>query len=169
MTVTHTEFTETGPRRNNQDVCKAITDPEKGKALLIICDGMGGHSLGEVASRTVCEAACTAWYDHINEPDDEAKFTSICRTASKALDEMADRFNHVEMGTTLVMAAIDGNTLTVTHCGDSRCYLLRNGETAFRTTDHSDPESGRDIVTRCFFSYCPDDAKPDIAQFILKK
>ncbi len=168
MTISHTSFTRTGQRRSNQDAIKSIIDKESGKALFIVCDGMGGHAMGEVASLTVCEAVAAYWTDHIHEPDTEEKYMKACEEAMKAVNERADRLNHVEMGTTMVLAAIDNGTLTVVHCGDSRCYLLRKGEVAHQTRDHSNPDVGWDVVSRCFFSYCPEVAQPDITRIDLE-
>ena len=71
------------------------------------------------------------------------------------------------MGTTLVMASVENNTVTIAHCGDSRCYVLRNGEVIHQTADHSRP--GSEIVTRCFFSMNPEVAVPDITRIEVQK
>ena len=69
--------------------------------------------------------------------------------------------SRVEMGTTMAMAAIEGNKALLAHCGDSRIYVVRNHEIIYQSTDHValTPE-GWPIITRAFFtgrnSYIPD-------------
>ena len=58
--------------------------------------------------------------------------------------------------------------VTIAHCGDSRCYLLRDGEVVYQTTDHCDPQFGSEVVSRCFFSFNPQDAVPDVVQLQVK-
>ena len=82
--------------------------------------------MGEVASQVVCTAICDYWKSAFAESDVETMLKEAFIKASEALDAKADVLNHVEMGTTMVLAAIVGNKLTVAHCGDSRCYFLRH-------------------------------------------
>ena len=63
-------------------------------------------------------------------------------TAAKIVDTMSDVYGGIQMGTTMVMAHIDGNRLTVAHCGDSRCYVFDQcGKAKYVTTDHNAGES----------------------------
>ena len=73
------------------------------------------------------------------------------------------------MGTTMVMASIEGDTVTIAHLGDSRCYLMRPAEgLLYLTKDHIRMECGWEIIDRCFFSYRPEACIPDVVQFKLK-
>lgn len=73
------------------------------------------------------------------------------------------------MGTTMVMASIEGDTVTIAHVGDSRCYLQRTDEgLLYQTKDHVRLDFGWEVVDRCFFSCQPEVALPDIVQFRLK-
>ena len=128
---------------------------------------MGGHAMGEIASETVGNTVCDYW-ERFTDEDLVVKARRACRSASAKLDERAFGMNHVQMGTTLVMASIDGNTITITHCGDSRCYLMRGDDLVYQTKDHVGDSFGWEIVTKCFFSYKPEAAVPDIAQFEMK-
>ncbi len=179
MDINYAHFSRAGRRRVNQDAFSVSVMPETGRAVFVVCDGMGGHALGEVASKTVCDEVYKYWHDHAEEPDGEEKFMKACREISMALDKKADSFNHawaganptpepLEMGTTLVMAAVEGDTLTVAHCGDSRCYLLRKGEVVYQTNDHINKDAGWDVVSRCFFSYRPEAAVPEIVRMKLE-
>ena len=119
-------------RQVNQDSYRALHVWNDEATLLVVCDGMGGHAMGEVASETVCNAVCDYWL-RPNNDDSVVKARRACRSASAKLDERSFGMNHVQMGTTLVMASIEGDTITITHCGDSRCYLLRDGEVVYQT------------------------------------
>ena len=61
MKIKYTTFSETGKRRANQDICRVIEMPEHNRTLMIVCDGMDGHSMGDVAAETVCNVICEFW------------------------------------------------------------------------------------------------------------
>lgn len=165
MKTVYTTFSESGVRRANQDICRVIEMPEHGRTLMVVCDGMGGHAMGDVAAETVCNAICGYWEQNATTADTEAKVIEACKAASDALYKRSRVVRPIEMGTTLAMASIEGSSLTIAHCGDSRCYLLRNGEVVYRTQEHADPHWGSEIVTRCFFSMDLEVAVPEVAQF----
>jgi protein phosphatase len=163
----YTIFSETGKRIANQDICRVVEMPEENRCLLVVCDGMGGHAMGDAAAETVCNAVCNFWEDNPGRSDCEEKVLTAFAHASEALYYRSRMVRPIEMGTTLVMASVENNTVTIAHCGDSRCYLLRNGEVVHQTTDHSRP--GTEIVTRCFFSMDPEVAIPDITRIEVEK
>ena len=165
MKVGYTTFSEIGKRRANQDVCRVIEIPEHNRALMIVCDGMGGHSMGDVAAETVCNVISEFWVNNHDVPDSETKVTEACKVASDALYARSRVVRPIEMGTTMVMASVEGNIVTIAHCGDSRCYLLRDGAAVYQTQDHADPHCGSEVVTRCFFSMNPEVAVPEVARF----
>lgn len=167
MGIEYTAFSETGKRYTNQDVWRVVDMPDSHRTLLVVCDGMGGHSMGDVAAQTVCDAICNFWEENPDYADSPQKITEAFKKASDALYARSSIVRPTEMGTTLVMASIERNSITIAHCGDSRCYLLRNGEAIYRTIDHADPHAGSERVTRCFFSLNPEVALPDIARFEL--
>ncbi len=168
MKIEYTTFSEAGKRRANQDVCRVIEIPERNSSLMVLCDGMGGHSMGDVAAESVCNAICESWSKNTETLDSEIKVIEACKVASDALYKRSRVVRPVEMGTTMVMASIEGNIITIAHCGDSRCYLLRDGEIVYQTKDHADPHWGSEIVTRCFFSMNPEVAEPEVARFEVK-
>ena len=168
MKTNYTTFSEAGKRRANQDVCRVIEFPEYDRVLMVVCDGMGGHAMGDVAAETVCNSICEFWKQNIQVSDSESKIIEACKVASDALYARSRVVRPIEMGTTLVFASLEGNSVTIAHCGDSRCYLLRDGEVVYQTQDHADPHWGSEVVTRCFFSMNPEVAVPDIARFEVK-
>ena len=165
MRIRYTTFSEAGKRRANQDVCRVVEMPERNRTLMIVCDGMGGHSMGDVAAETVCNAICEYWNSNTHTKDSETKVIEACKAASDALYKRSRVVRPIEMGTTMVMASVEGNIVTIAHCGDSRCYLLRDGEVVYQTQDHADPHWGSEVVTRCFFSMNPEVAEPEVARF----
>lgn len=113
--------------------------------LFILCDGMGGHDAGEVASATVCEAMSQSVLD--NGQDPEGPFTSedfanALASAFDALDQ-ADNGAVKKMGTTMTFLKLHSEGATIAHIGDSRVYQIRPGksgddtEIVFQTEDHS--------------------------------
>ena len=168
MKIKYTTFSEAGVRRSNQDVCRVVEMPEQNRNMMIVCDGMGGHSMGDVAAETVCNAICEFWGNCHDVPDSETKVTEACKADSDALYARSRVVRPIEMGTTMVMASVEGNIATIAHCGDSRCYLLRDGSVVYQTQDYADPHCGSEVVTRCFFSMNPDVAVPRVARFELQ-
>ena len=169
MKINYAIITKTGKRSNNEDAVKVIQPDDKSRWTGIVCDGMGGHAMGETASQTVAESIAEYWIDTETAPDTEEKVIKACKKAGVALNEKARIFSNAEMGTTMVMASLDGDTLTVAHIGDSRCYLQRPGEGVLcRTADHIGLSFGWEIVTKCFFSFKPEIAVPETVQFKVK-
>ena len=168
MKIEYTTFSEIGKRRANQDVCRIVEMPKYNRTLMIVCDGMGGHLMGDVAAETVCNAICEFWGNNPDVPDSETKVADACKAALDALYARSRVVRPIEMGTTMVMASVEGNIVTIAHCGDSRCYLLRDGAVVYQTQDHADPHWGSEVVTRCFFSMNPEVAVPEVARFEVK-
>ena len=169
MKIKYTTFSEAGVRRANQDVCRVVEISDCGMILMVVCDGMGGHALGDVAAETVCNAVCDYWETHTDCNDFALKAIEACRQASDALYKRSRVVRPIEMGTTLVMAGVEGDKITIAHCGDSRCYLLRDGGVVYQTQDHSDFHIGSEVVSKYFFSMAQEIAVPDVAQFEVKR
>lgn len=152
-------FSEQGPRQNNEDCCCIVEMPGK-RTLFVVCDGMGGHFGGEVASRTVSDAIRAYWLAH-DEPDSHPKAINAAKVASDALDGNSGMN---VMGTTLVMASVEGNQATIAHAGDSRCYVIDiKGNVKYRTIDHVESNPfGYSEITRAFFTGYPEGATPDV-------
>lgn len=167
--IQYATFSECGVRRDNEDYCQVVANPDEDRYLFVVCDGMGGHAMGEVASYVVCKTICDYWQQASYDDGVESVLKASCGEASKALNAKADVLNHVEMGTTMVLAAICGNQVTIAHAGDSRCYLLRPDEgVIYQTKDHINHSVFGDFIDRSFFSYQSDKANVELRQFKLK-
>ncbi|MES1021792.1 serine/threonine phosphatase [Gloeocapsa sp. BRSZ] len=112
------------------------------RGLYILCDGMGGHAGGEVASKLAVHAIKEYFATHW-EPDklpEETTIREAVRLANQAIYELNQheaRSGVGRMGTTLVMALIQNTKVAVAHVGDSRLYRLsRQRELEQITTDH---------------------------------
>ena len=162
-------FSECGVRTNNEDYIQMVSDHDDGRYLFVCCDGMGGHSMGEVASQVVATTICEYWEQASFDDGLEPVLQTAFRLASEALDAKADVLHKVEMGTTMVLAAIYNDKITIAHCGDSRCYLLRpNVGIVYRTEDHIEQSVWGDYINRSFFSYHRQNANVEIRQFDLQ-
>ena len=119
--------------------------------LYAVCDGMGGHNAGEVASKMAIETLESfiqkshkekeiTWpYGlDVNLSFDGNRLKTAIKLANKRVWKAADnREDYTGMGTTLVAALVSGATMTVGSVGDSRCYLFRGGQLKQLTTDDS--------------------------------
>ena len=165
--IRYASFSETGVRTSNEDFIQISCDPDDGRYLFVCCDGMGGHAMGEVASQVVGSTICEYWEQASFDYGVESVLRTAFKLASDALDAKADVLHKVEMGTTLVLAAIDGNQLTIAYAGDSRAYLIQNGDVTYQTEDHVDHNVWGDFIDRSFFSYQREKADVEMHQFEL--
>ena len=104
--------------------------------LLIVADGMGGHVAGELASATV-----TAILAGLPIADSEDVLTQLADAVDEAQLEMrhiiAEQPDFQGMGTTVTVVCWQGDRASIAHVGDSRAYMLRNGELLRLTKDHT--------------------------------
>jgi protein phosphatase len=121
-------------RKNNEDSYLSA------QPVAAVADGMGGHSAGEVASAIAIEELAALrgrgpWENETAATDDLKQ--AILR-ANRRIREMAASDRKLNgMGTTLVALLEDGDMVHVANVGDSRGYLLRQGELSQVTVDHS--------------------------------
>lgn len=168
--IKYTSFSECGARRDNEDYCQVVADPDNSRYLFVVCDGMGGHAMGEVASQVICTTICDYWKSASVISDIEMFLKVAFNKASEALDAKANVLNHVGMGTTMVLAAIVGNQLIIAHCGDSRCYFFRpNVGVVYQTKDHVCHSVFGDFIDKSFFSYHASKAEVEVQHFELKQ
>jgi PPM family protein phosphatase len=122
--------TDTGRQRNaNEDAFYARAP------VFAVADGMGGAQAGEVASRVAAEA-----FESAGEHDDapERYLSRVVTEANERIHELAQSdASRSGMGTTLTAALIRDDEVSLAHVGDSRAYVLRDGELKRLTSDHS--------------------------------
>lgn len=130
--------TDTGMvRKVNQDYVFASVDPVGPLSnLFIVADGMGGHKAGDYASRFVVEHLVSG-LKTLGGSSVIAALRAAIGTANRMLyEESLENPDREGMGSTLVAATVQDNTLYVANVGDSRLYLLRDDLEQI-TRDHS--------------------------------
>lgn len=113
--------------------------------LFILCDGMGGHDAGEVASATVCEAMSADILARRSDTEGEFTDEDLQHALDAAYDALDSKDNGAakKMGTTLTFLKLHAGGATIAHIGDSRVYHIRPGKVGeetqilFVTEDHS--------------------------------
>lgn len=135
-------FSEIGKKDNQEDYIFP-NRANKDTRVFVLCDGMGGHEKGEVASKTVAEALGNylSSFQEIEIPE----FEEGLKAAYDALDEV-EVSSEKKPGTTMTCLCINRESYLVAHIGDSRIYHIRpslfNPETKeggimYQSWDHS--------------------------------
>lgn len=126
-------------RQENQDRCQAR--PLGPGALLVLADGMGAPGGGGVAAEVALHTAVTGVTPEVfalGEEDSLGALTRVFGRAHRAVQRRArQRPELARMGTTLVVALVEPRRLRYLHAGDSRVYLLRDGQVMHRSGDHT--------------------------------
>jgi serine/threonine protein phosphatase PrpC len=116
-------------RSNNEDAVFV------GKRLMVVADGMGGLPAGELASDIVVQALSAI----DDDPESDEPLQDVIRaveTANRQIEEaVADDESREGMGTTVTALLLAGERVAALNVGDSRCYLLRDGELTQLTRD----------------------------------
>ncbi|HUB40456.1 MAG TPA: MerR family transcriptional regulator [Streptosporangiaceae bacterium] len=132
LVIRYSVRSDVGLQRDvNEDSAYAST------RLLAVADGMGGHAAGEVAS--------TAVIDALRPLDTEIPAGELLDALDHAVRTAGSKLRHMAasdpslagMGTTLTALVVSGSHLGLVHIGDSRAYLLRDGELYQITHDHT--------------------------------
>lgn len=133
---------ELGKRANQEDGIYPI----EGKAtendrLFLLCDGMGGHEHGEVASQSICKSLSSFLLQHAvaSEGLEDKLLSDALAYAYEELDKLAVAGDTRQMGTTLTLLYFHSNGCTAAHIGDSRIYHLRPSSHTilYKSRDHS--------------------------------
>lgn len=159
------------------------------QGVFVVCDGMGGHAAGEVASKIAVETLLSYFRDQeplaadaslIDAPLGAQLLSDAVNKANECILQYAEGHASASgMGTTLVAARYDDGKFTIAHVGDSRIYLLRNGSLLQLTEDHSlvmeqvrrgimtveeaRKSTAQHIITRALGT--EDTSPPDLAEF----
>lgn len=130
---------ELGQRNNQEDsIFPAFGEATDDDRLFILCDGMGGHEHGEVASQTVCKAMSDTLLSLSKQSFTDDDLLDALQTAYRQLDCL-DNSHLRKMGTTLCLLYFHQGGLTAAHIGDSRIYHIRPKENRilYQSRDHS--------------------------------
>jgi serine/threonine-protein kinase len=147
LKITYAELSSTGPVRPHNEDSVAFWDSEHGHgptahgAIALIADGVGGHGDGEIASRLAIDTALRVLREADAAATDNQLLWRMFNAANLAVYDAgmgrgasADRDR---MATTLSVSLFRRNEVAVGHVGDSRVYLVRQGQVRQLTTDHT--------------------------------
>lgn len=169
--VQYSSKTDVGMRRSaNQDslqvrMCSDFEEWQKCGYLFIVADGMGGHSVGDLASKEAAEALVQSYF-RLDAPDVLERMQRAVTAANRAVHEKGRQNPEFsDMGTTCSALSLSERGAIIGHVGDSRVYIVRRGQIAQLTFDHSlqwemirlgratarnvDLFHPRNVITRC--------------------
>lgn len=132
LTITYGSLTNKGERKINEDYLDILRSPKR--MAFILCDGLGGHGKGEIASQfVVCKMKETL--------DNGVNIEDSIMEAQNALREK-QILEHAEdsMKTTVTCLTIEGNVARYGYVGDSRIYYFEKDKYKSRSQDHSVPQ-----------------------------
>ncbi len=144
--IKHYGATDVGSvRQHNEDYF--LVDAELG--LYLVCDGMGGHAAGDVASQTTADTVRAFLHERRDllravaagkaSPDEAASLLrQAIQAASAAIHDMGKKDKSRRgMGTTCIATLVLGGKCVMGHVGDSRLYLCRAGQVYQLSEDHT--------------------------------
>ena len=119
--------------RNEDSVYPETSGAGNGPIIVGVADGMGGHVAGNIASALALSTATEA------SPDSDVETIERVVAANEAiLERVREQQELSGMGTTMTLGRfLDDGTLELAHIGDSRCYLIHEGELNQISTDHT--------------------------------
>ena len=131
---------DVGQRRTvNEDAAGYFLNTQN-VPMIVVCDGIGGHNAGDVASAMALSHLGKRWEEE-NITDTEAAYQWLVKNIQAENDRIFQKANQYReldgMGTTLVVAVIIGSELLIANVGDSRAYLYRNFQIKQLTEDHT--------------------------------
>lgn len=129
-------------REKNEDSVQVINGKEGIPVTFIIADGMGGHNSGEIASRLAVNYVADFIAANPAMFLDESVITDSIKTVMNNANDFVYTSSIKEesnygMGTTLIVAVLLNNRMYIGHVGDSRVYIIREGNIKKITTDHT--------------------------------
>lgn len=132
--------------------------------IAVVCDGMGGHSKGEIASRIAGELFLgTTNLLKLSQSDPKTQLSTACNIANDGIKEFATIMPEtMGMGTTLVGIEIEDNMLRWISIGDSRLFLIRGREIIRLNDDHSMRPVLKKMVEEGFLSETEAEFHPDV-------
>lgn len=126
------EYSNKGGRSYNEDSVGGSCDGSNG--IFIIADGLGGHSLGELASNCAVNVIASGWHGFDSAPQEQLK--SLFGQANAAILELQKEKRTV-MKSTAAVLAIEGDKAVWANSGDSRVYYFHKNKLTSCTEDHS--------------------------------
>ncbi|MCF6239945.1 MAG: Stp1/IreP family PP2C-type Ser/Thr phosphatase [Bacteroidales bacterium] len=129
-------FTDKGRERDKNEDYQAYFDTLNGH-VFVVCDGMGGHMGGEVASEMAVEAVGEFFNTRYYKNPFLAVENAIIFANQKVYNHAINNPDCYNMGTTIVLVLIRDNRVFYAHVGDSRLYIFKKNKLKLLTRDHS--------------------------------
>jgi len=123
-------------RQQNEDHMD-LRQLRDGSWLMVVCDGMGGHEAGDVASEVATRSLVRCVSDRVDTEQPPRVLWDALQAANEAVVREAFDRGVQGMGTTAVVGWVRGDMLWVAWVGDSRLYHFREGRLELRTEDHT--------------------------------
>ncbi|NMA14066.1 MAG: Stp1/IreP family PP2C-type Ser/Thr phosphatase, partial [Clostridia bacterium] len=120
-------------RKKNEDAVFSDLD----RQIFIVADGMGGCAAGEVASAVAVETVSQVVLNNPGESPGEILRNAVYQANNRIYEIARENPQYAGMGTTITVSWIVEDLIYLAHVGDSRAYLIRNGEITSLTKDHS--------------------------------
>ncbi|MEO6670248.1 MAG: protein phosphatase 2C domain-containing protein [Ferruginibacter sp.] len=140
MDLTHIYLlNEIGGKANQEDsIWPGPENVSLHDKAFIVCDGVGGHDKGEIASRIISEYVGSAIRKLEKREMSDAVVNGLLREATKSLINHAQQNGlNTDMATTFTLLVLADSKVFISWCGDSRIYHIRKGEILYKTADHS--------------------------------
>ena len=136
QSFTYVTYTDRGGREINEDAVGVFHHEDLN--CFVLCDGLGGHGMGDVASSLTVEV----FRDQFSKTDEAVNFLGQAFSASQdiLMAEQKLRGAGRKMKTTAAAVVTDDSHAYIGHIGDSRAYVFQKGKAKVRTQDHSIPQ-----------------------------
>ncbi|MDR1276147.1 MAG: protein phosphatase 2C domain-containing protein [Candidatus Accumulibacter sp.] len=127
-----------GDRKEQQDRVALLPHPkEKGVALAVVADGMGGHTGGVLAAQQVIHTARNNLESYSSKTESPHEMLEAVFNEAHVLIKASRFINEKDPHSTAVMMLLQPGMVIWAHCGDSRLYRFRGDKALFHTIDHS--------------------------------
>ena len=132
-------FTEKGRRKHNEDyIYPTRQTVGTSDCLFMVCDGEGGEMNGRLVSKMLCEQLAESLSDIHYFEEISNRIQDVLNHTQVQLDAYVEEYPDTEeMASTLGLVYIFDQQVIVAHIGDSRVYLIRDGQITWKTEDHS--------------------------------
>lgn len=133
--MTIAKYTDKGGRPINEDSIGVFQKDDVTCAVL--CDGLGGHGMGDIASQTAVQSFGALFEKNYSERYLDESFGEAQKSVMEKQSELQVKD---KMKTTAVVAVIEKSFVKIGHIGDSRAYVFKRNKVKCRTIDHSVPQ-----------------------------
>ena len=134
--INYSYTTNNGSRSVNEDSVGCFSN--ENIHCFVVCDGLGGHGMGDIASKTVVDE----FEKQFMTATDYSQLLPVAFESAQSalLEEQSERNAKRKMKTTCVALITDEKNAYIGHVGDSRLYVFYKNKVKFRTLDHSIPQ-----------------------------